>query len=299
MIQDNNINTCYFCGSRLIQIKSILGHPFFQYNCPICGEYVTQVDYKNYFKNELRDETAFYLYFYNKLRINNNKHICCIVNKENLDNKKEEYDNKLNEVFSKSNIFYIDEDYIKSKYPTKFSEKIDYLANALVKKAKRLDKKISMKLEEISSACSIKRINNSNVRLDNEDAWSQILKILSYLCKKDFIFNKSFSRNNLEIQEISLTPECWMYVENLEREESKSKKIFIALRFSDETKNIREAIKQGIGEAGYDPVIIDEKIYNKQVVPEIFRRIRESKMLVMDATFQNYGSYYEAGYALG
>ena len=71
------------------------------------------------------------------------------------------------------------------------------------------------------------------------------------------------------------------------------------MAFNENTKNTREAIRKGIQHAEYDATLIDEIIHNKQIVPEMLRLIRESRLLVMDITEPNYGAYYEAGYAQG
>lgn len=51
--------------------------------------------------------------------------------------------------------------------------------------------------------------------------------------------------------------------------------------------------------AGYEPVLIDEVTHNQQIVPEMFRKIRKSRFLVIDISVPNTGAYYEAGYAYG
>ena len=43
--------------------------------------------------------------------------------------------------------------------------------------------------------------------------------------------------------------------------------------------------------------IIGEKEHNHQIVPEMFYEIERSKFMVVDVTLQNFGAYYEAGYA--
>ena len=71
------------------------------------------------------------------------------------------------------------------------------------------------------------------------------------------------------------------------------------MAFNTETDDTRKAIKAGIEKAGYSPEFIDEIKHNRQIVPEMFRLIRESRFLILDITDPNYGAYYEAGYALG
>lgn len=71
------------------------------------------------------------------------------------------------------------------------------------------------------------------------------------------------------------------------------------MAFNDGTKCTREAIRQGIIDAGYSPEFIDEIIHNHQIMPEMFRLIRECRLLVLEISDPNFGAYYEAGYALG
>lgn len=290
---DNKPNKCFFCDSIVnfqqnqdLNTPSNLLYTFI--DCPVCGDYCLEEDYYDYYYN-YESEVAFYLYFYNKLKIDGKSHKICILNKLEA--------NKDIEQLILHGFDLIDKDTIIKKFPRKINERVDYLALALVRKAGRLDKKVCMSVQEIASACSIKRLFDNN-KFDINDAWNQIISILNYLYDKGFIDTKNIKKNISETEEISINPKCWMHVESLEREDSSNKKIFIALDFHN-TDSIRKALKEGIEKAGYEPDIIDEKIYNKQVVPEIFKSIRESKMLVMDVTSQNYGAYYEAGYALG
>lgn len=96
-----------------------------------------------------------------------------------------------------------------------------------------------------------------------------------------------------------ITGQGWQRIDELKRTESAKKQGFIAMRFGDETKPIRECFKKAISESGYSVSIIDEKEHNNQIVPEIFYEISQSKFVVVDVTYPNYGAYYEAGYAQG
>lgn len=96
-----------------------------------------------------------------------------------------------------------------------------------------------------------------------------------------------------------ITAKGWQRIDELTRRESEIKQAFIAMKFSEETKSISDTFKRAIIDSGYQPIRIDEKEHNNQIVPEIFYEIDQSKFLVMDVTIPNYGAYYEAGYALG
>ena len=78
---------------------------------------------------------------------------------------------------------------------------------------------------------------------------------------------------------------------------------FIAMSFNTtdfpELVDIREAFKAGIRAAGYLPVVVDEVQSNEDITFTILESIKKSAFLVLDTTYENYGAYYEAGYAKG
>ena len=59
------------------------------------------------------------------------------------------------------------------------------------------------------------------------------------------------------------------------------------MKFGEDTNCLRAAIKKGIADAGYIPILIDEVQH------------RNSKFVVVDLTHQNNGAYFEEGYAMG
>ena len=71
------------------------------------------------------------------------------------------------------------------------------------------------------------------------------------------------------------------------------------MKFGDETKPLREAIRLGIQDAGYIAIFIDEVQHNEFITPELLKHIRDSRFVVADLTHQNNGAYFEEGYAMG
>ncbi len=80
--------------------------------------------------------------------------------------------------------------------------------------------------------------------------------------------------------------------------EEESRKVFIAMWFDDSMQKARKNIMNAIKECGYDPLLIDIKEHNNQIVPEIFKEIEESEFIIADLTGHRGGVYYEAGYAM-
>ena len=96
-----------------------------------------------------------------------------------------------------------------------------------------------------------------------------------------------------------LTAKAWERIEEIGHDTNNSRQAFIAMQFGNDTDSVYKIIKESIIESGFEPLRIDEKEHNNQIVPEILYEINRSKFVVFDLTTPNYGAYYEAGYALG
>ncbi len=95
-----------------------------------------------------------------------------------------------------------------------------------------------------------------------------------------------------------ITAKGWERIAQLRQTNEEVDQGFIAMSFAQETNNIKDCFMKAISDAGYKPMIINAKEHNNYIMPEIFYEIKRSKFVVVDVTFQNYGAYYEAGYAL-
>ena len=73
----------------------------------------------------------------------------------------------------------------------------------------------------------------------------------------------------------------------------------VAMKFGDDTKLLREAIRKRVSDADYVSIFIDEVQHNDYITPELLKHIRDSKFVVCDLTHQNNGEYFEEGYAMG
>lgn len=80
-------------------------------------------------------------------------------------------------------------------------------------------------------------------------------------------------------------------------EEKELRNVFIAMSFDEKMNKAKEIITKVIKNSGYNPMIMDMKEHNNQIVPEIFYEIKRSKFVVADLTQHKTGVYYEVGYA--
>ena len=106
------------------------------------------------------------------------------------------------------------------------------------------------------------------------------------------------SSSNIK-KDICLLPAGYARVDSLLKNDATNKNVFVAMQFGEETKELREKIREGINAAGYSDVFIDEVPHNNLITPEILKRIRDSKFVVSELTHGNQGAYFEAGYATG
>ena len=78
---------------------------------------------------------------------------------------------------------------------------------------------------------------------------------------------------------------------------------FIAMWFDKSMKEVSEAIKKGIEQAGYKPVRVDNIEHNRKIDDEIIAAIKRARFVVADFTYGEKGArggvYYEAGFAHG
>ena len=88
-------------------------------------------------------------------------------------------------------------------------------------------------------------------------------------------------------------------IDEIQKNTANGKNVLVAMKFGDDTKPLREAIRKGIQEAEYSAIFIDEVQHNDFITPELLKYIRDSKFVVVDLTHKNNGAYFEEGYAMG
>lgn len=277
---DINNDLCPFCGAKL---KYESNDGFVEFiNCPICGK----CRYKSSRTiDEHKNEIASFLY--NKHWLYENEHksseLAVIVINDGIKEPPESNNNYLASI-----------DEILAFYPKTFSQTIDKIMLDLDKKSEYFGCEVTYSPDEIYSAWFIKRYNNKGEKFTDEDIDRQASGILDYLEENDYI---KYTKN--ANYEVTIKPNGLTRIDALQKNDANNKNVFVSMAFNNSTKETRKAIREGIIAAGYSPEFIDEIVHNKQIVPEMFRLIRECRFLILDISDPNYGAYYEAGFALG
>ena len=104
---------------------------------------------------------------------------------------------------------------------------------------------------------------------------------------------------------IKITPKGWKRMKKIENkiQSEKSETAFIAMWIDSSVDNLKKSIETAIGNAGYNPLRIDDKEHNNKIDDEILNEIKRAKFMICDLTSEKEkprGSvYFEAGYAMG
>ena len=157
---------------------------------------------------------------------------------------------------------------------------------------------ISKMCPALSNTFSINDFSCEKSRLlycESKDRRGELISIFSILKKQDYIEVVISKQDDNSIYR--LTFNGWQHIAKLQQEKNIERQGFIAMSFDKEVEYIQDIFKQAIRVAGYEPQIIKDKEHNNYIMPEIFYEIEKSKFVVVDITKQNYGAYYEAGYA--
>lgn len=277
-------NKCPVCGAPAE--RSHEEFPYWFVTCPACGRFkilrypVGQDEHRP----DDADKLASYLYYNGKINkpLSDYRFFNFVGPKEAFDQTHSEY----------PWCFYVTKDIVNNWYPKTFSEKVDLFLLGLASRASFMSEVITFSKEEFESACFVIRKADGSTKPVSERVADQINYFIGYLVKQEYIEATSCR--------CIILPKGLERIDSLQRDiKNTTKNVFVSMSFSEGTKETREALRNAIIDAGFSPKFIDEIIHNKQIVPEMFRLIRECRFLILEISDPNYGAYYEAGYALG
>lgn len=280
-------NKCIFCGSELVDTIPLGALSTLRENkCPTCGTYVYQKDLYGPIITKYKNEFASYLYYSKNIEEDSDKNRFFFIGSER---------NYEKIVKDHPWVHHITEQEIEAYMPGTFSDTITSILLNYAKRATYIGNIFTISKEEFESSLFIRRYDKKGNRLKESKINSQKRQICEYLDDNKYL-EISYTDDGVKIL---ILPEGWKRIEQLQRDDSNNKNVFVSMAFNENTKKTRECIREAIIGAGYSPKFIDEIIHNRQIVPEMFRLIRECRFLILDITEPNYGAYYEAGYALG
>lgn len=277
---------CYTGFARDVQ--------FFQ--CPVCGKYEWSVE--DHLHPINKNQLAAYLVYHAIPSGDGDARYYTTLDKQLCD--------KYNHAYSKGDIshgrpIHIDADIVANWYPKAFSEKIDHILLYIHKHAPHIGQSIHFAPQTLYSFLFIDRydlVEGQYVLRENSVIEAEAKFIIECLTGQDLIAT-SGNRPYVTATYFTLTPHGYARIDELQKNTAKGKNVLVAMKFGEDTKSLREAIRAGIQSAGYIAVFIDEVQHNELITPELLKYIRDSKFVVVDLTHKNNGAYFEEGYAMG
>ena len=294
---------CPFCKSAAScenQNQKFFG----MYTCPVCGRFeliqsdllinednkVASFLYYNRFQNTLSGETD---YRYHTTR---NKEQCDLFR-----NYFKEGD------LSRGHPVHMSSEIIQTWYPRTFSERVDYIIQKIESISHHIGQGVSISSnQEVFSLLFVDRKESSNNHSqssaiqwrDERDCVKEAQYMIDYLKETSLLKANSHLSSSRGVH-FTLTPMGYSRVDELQKNETNGRTVFIAMKFGDDTKDLREAIRKGVADAGFNAIYIDEVQHNNLITPELLKHIRDSKFVIVDLTHKNNGAYFEEGYAMG
>ncbi len=199
---------------------------------------------------------------------------------------------------------HLPEEAIRHWYPATFAEKVDRILLYLGQKSPYVGARVHMTEEQVESWLFVNVwISVPEPQILRHRLEEEILVQIRFLV--DFLREQGYAEISGGVEDV---PSTWTYIllpkgyariEKLQRSGSGRKTAVIAMKFGEDTAVRRERIRQGIADAGYVPILIDEIAYNGLITPELLKQIRDSRFVVADLTDGNNGAYFEDGYAMG
>ena len=113
---------------------------------------------------------------------------------------------------------------------------------------------------------------------------------------------------------ISILPKGWLALRELQKTSRNSDKVFVAMWFTKETNNLRNAVERAVKAAGYRPeeITVDTTQHNDYIMNKVINMITDAKFVIADLTCLpekivkgkvscgvRGGVYFEAGFARG
>ena len=265
------------------------------YTCPNCGRfehYPLVASFDGFNMNHLSSYFAYNHYS------DDDPRYFSTCSKEICAKRKQEFENCPSDIGYPVQLTAQD---VENWYPKRFSEKIDFILQWIESHTNYWGAPVYLEPAKAYACFFVEQFEYTKShewhKLDADPCNNQLNYIVDCLVKQGYIESETTYTNGK--RPITLTPKGYERLDDLKVELNSQKNVLVAMQFGEKTTKIREAIKEGIRNAGYHPILIDEVEHNDFITPEILKHIKESKFVVVDLTFQNNGAYFEEGYAMG
>lgn len=289
--------SCFVCGAQA-NVQLCMDPVSFFYSCPICGRYEYYVQFAELTEFDLNHLGSYLAYKGFHEDIGEYRYFTT-MSKDRCDEYRKKFEH--GDITHGYPVKLLKEN-IDNWYPKTFSEKVDYILLYLNSHIKHMGDSIVLRKEETFSCLFVDRFdyeNNNYVRRSDDEMKKQAYYMINYLLNNNYVFSPSSWGGGEYNRPFSIAPAGYARIDMLQKNTANGKNVLVAMKFGEETRALREAIRQGITDAGYVAIFIDEVEHNDFITPELLKYIRDSKFVVVDLSHQNNGAYFEEGYAMG
>ena len=220
---------CPFCEEK-IECEKFPSNHYLAAKCPICGDYLLQYN-PTIYGSEIKDKVSIYLYHKRNLKSSNNT-IPFIGSKECYEKN----------FYLSADVSYVSSDEIASFYPTNIAERISKTLITLADISEYLGDIITFDKKQLSLLCFVKQRDNKEKNFLPSALNDQIYMFWEHLAELNYI---RYSDSGTGKYHITLKPQGWQRVDELQRNSSKnSKNVFVAMSFAKEACIVepREAV---------------------------------------------------------
>lgn len=275
---------CFFCNSQAeSNIINATGNT--KFHCDYCGKYIITQN----FLEDYSDDAGF------KKNIDIGKHIMAGFLEESKNNRLDSFfigHSNYKEIFGNIN------------YPKTTMQKLNTLLLYCYERNEFIGQEVALvKLYDV--VFSINKdlyvlIGDKNrIGIAYTKGREELLGLFKAICEIGWI-NVKFDNTQEYMLYFYLTTQGLDFGEQLLTTNIDSNKVFIAMAFScDYKEKCEEVIKPACTRCGFEAQKVDDEHYNGNIVDRIVMKIKRSKFVIADYTFDNSGAYYEAGYAEG
>jgi hypothetical protein len=285
---------CPVCGSS--SNKEIYADPIRCFcDCPVCGKFEYFPVFAELTGFNLNHLGA-YLAYNGFIENEQEYRYFTTMSKEKCDEYRKNFENG---DIEHGHPVHLSVENVENWYPKTFSEKIDYILLYLNNHIKHIGENINLREQALISCLFVDRYDDDHGNIKqrtSEQMQSQKEFMLNYLSNNGLIIKttSSFYTNQITLSSIGFAR-----IDMLQKNTGNGKNVLVAMKFDEETKQLREAIRQGVKGAKYNAIFIDEVEHNDYITPELLKYIKDSRFVVVDLSHQNNGAYFEEGYAMG
>lgn len=295
---DEQKHYCPVCNSEAKTQRYFSDYQSLFVECPTCGDFEITL-YGHIILNN--PHLGSYLFYHRFCAGDSEYRYHTTLIKEKCDEYRKQFENGNN---SHGRPVHMDGETVDSWFPKSFSERVDNILLRINSLTKHVGQSVTLIHPELCSLMFVeqKEAPSQGADLewrDKETCALEVSYMLDYLLSEGFIHCEPTPKVLHNSYDLTLSPKGYSRVDMLQKYSSNGRNVLVAMRFGEKTIPLRDAIREGIKNAGYHAIFIDEVEHNNLITPELLKYIRDSKFVVVDLTHHNKGAYFEEGYAMG